>query len=63
MKGGIEIRVVKPSEDDKEDIIFKNKNTDELCLDEEIELYSEIIIDIYLSKEQKHEKRKYPSDS
>ncbi len=62
MKGGIEIRIVKHPENDNEDIIFKNNNIDVRSLDEQIDLFSEIIIDIYLQNELKHEKRKHPND-
>ncbi len=62
MKGGIEIRIVKHPENDNEDIIFKNNNIDVRSLDEQIDLLSEIIIDIYLQNELKHEKRKHPND-
>lgn len=62
MKGGTEIRIVKHPENDKEDIIFKNNNTNVRSLDEQIDLFSEIIINIYLENELKHEKRKHPND-
>jgi hypothetical protein len=42
----------------KEEIIFKNNIDEDRSLEDQIELFSEIIIDIYLESELRYEKRK-----
>ena len=57
MKGGMEIQVAKKLAYGKEEIIFKNNNIEDRILSDQLELFSEIIIDIYFENERTHEKQ------
>ena len=59
MKGGKAIQTASNPAAGKEEIIFKNNNVEDRRLEDQIELFSEIIIDIYLESELRYEKRKY----
>lgn len=54
----MEIQVAKKPANGKKEIIFKNNNIEDRSLDDQIDLFSEIIIDIYLESEIRYEKRK-----
>jgi hypothetical protein len=56
MKGGIISRFANNPGRGKEDNIFKNNTSKDQDVNEQIELFSEIIIDIYLQNEKHHEK-------
>jgi hypothetical protein len=58
MKGGKAIQTASNPAAGKEEIIFKNNNVEDRSLEDQIELFSEIIIDIYLESELRYEKRK-----
>lgn len=58
MKGEKAIQTASNPAADKEEIIFKNNIDDDRSLEDQIELFSEIIIDIYLESELRYEKRK-----
>lgn len=58
MKGGKAILLASNPAAGKEEIIFKNNIDEDRSLEDQIELFSEIIIDIYLESELRYEKRK-----
>lgn len=58
MKGGKAIQTASNPAAGKEEIIFKNNIDNDRSLEDQIELFSEIIIDIYLESELHYEKRK-----
>jgi len=61
MKGGMINQFANNPENGKVDNILKNNFKKDRELNEQIDLFSEIIIDIYLQNEVHHEKRK-PTD-
>jgi hypothetical protein len=63
MKGGMENRVVKVPADGNEDIVFKNNKTEDRSIDTKIDLFANLIIDIYLQTEHKYENGKHPNSS
>jgi len=61
MKGGMISQFARNPDNGKEDNVLKNNFKKDRDFDEQIELFTEIIIDIYLQNEMHHEKRK-PTD-
>ncbi|MEB3119753.1 MAG: hypothetical protein VKL41_00840 [Snowella sp.] len=57
MKGGKAIQIASNPAAGNEEIIFKNNIDEDRSLEDQIELFSEIIIDIYLESELRYEKR------
>lgn len=53
----MEIQVAKKLAYGKEEIIFKNNNIEDRILSDQLDLFSEIIIDIYFENERTHEKQ------
>lgn len=55
--------VVKVPADGNEDIVFKKNKTEDRSIDTQIDLFANLIIDIYLQTEHKHENGKHPNSS